>query len=100
MKAKSGFLLLLLAIAAGGLAFTAGLLKSSPSPEGAPAVAGPPARWVQGVGYVEPVSEVRRLSFKGNGVIGRCLVEVGQDVRRGDVLIWLSNGEEQAAVTV
>jgi HlyD family secretion protein len=55
-------------------------------------------RWAQGVGYVEPVGGVRRLSFKGNGVIGRCPVRVGDRVARGELLMALRNEEEKAAV--
>src|SRR5262249_6637181 len=53
-----------------------------------------------GVGYVEPVTQVRRLSFKGNGVIGDCRVEVGHQARAGDLLLSLQKGEEEAGVGV
>jgi HlyD family secretion protein len=54
--------------------------------------------WVQGVGYLEPVGEVRRLAFKINGVIGRCLADVGQTARQGDVLMVLRDEEQTRAV--
>ena len=52
-------------------------------------------RWIQGVGRVEPESEVRRLVFRVNGIVDRCPVEVGETVQEGDVLMALE-GEEQA----
>ena len=53
---------------------------------------------VQGIGYVEPTSEVRRLSFATYGVIAECRVEIGDRVKRGDVLARLRNDEEMANV--
>jgi len=55
--------------------------------------------WIQGVGYVEPASEVRRLAFKSMGVIEACAVEVGKAVTKGDILMALRNAEERAALT-
>jgi multidrug resistance efflux pump len=55
---------------------------------------------VQGIGYVEPVSEIRRLAFKLDGVVRQCSVEVGQSVACGDVLMTLGDAEEAAAVAV
>jgi multidrug resistance efflux pump len=43
---------------------------------------------------------VRRLSFKGNGVIGECRARLGQAVRKGEVLLALRNQEERAALAV
>jgi HlyD family secretion protein len=54
--------------------------------------------WVQGIGYVEPVTEVRRLVFKSNGVIDQCLVEVGQRVETGRSLMVLKSEEQQKQV--
>ena len=54
--------------------------------------------WVQGIGYVEPVTEVRRLVFKRNGVMDQCLVEVGQRVEGGRVLMTLKSEEQQKQV--
>jgi HlyD family secretion protein len=50
------------------------------------------------VGYVEPLTEVRRLAFKADGVIARCVAEVGRAYRKGDVLIALDNRVETASV--
>jgi HlyD family secretion protein len=55
---------------------------------------------VQGIGYVEPASEVRRLVFPAGGVIDRCAATVGRSFRKGDVLMTLRNQEQQAALTV
>lgn len=57
-------------------------------------------RIIRMIGYVEPVSEVRRLSFKIDGVVANCKVEVGQEVQVGDVLATLRNQDEQARVFV
>lgn len=57
-------------------------------------------RTIQGIGYVEPASEIRRLVFKIDGVIESCPIELGQSVKRGDPLVSLANREEAAAVTV
>src|SRR5262249_22439070 len=54
----------------------------------------------QGVGYVEPVGDVRRLSFKNNGVIAACRARLGVSYRKGEVLAALRNDEERAAVRV
>jgi HlyD family secretion protein len=58
------------------------------------------AQTVHGIGYVEPTSEVRSLSFKTGGVIARCLVNVGDTVRKGDPLMALDDAQEQKAVAV
>lgn len=60
----------------------------------------PNKRSVQGIGYVEPVAEIRRLAFKLDGVVRKCAVKVGQRVACGDVLMILDDAEEAAAVTV
>jgi len=57
-------------------------------------------RWIQGIGYVEPTSEVRRLAFKHPGILGTYNVEIGQEVKAGDTLAIQQNNEEQAAVAV
>ena len=57
-------------------------------------------RWVQGIGYVEPVGEVRRLAFKHPGILGEYKVQIGQRVKAGDTLAVQQNTEEQAAVAV
>lgn len=57
-------------------------------------------RWIQGIGYVEPASEVRRLAFKHPGILGEYHVQLGQQVKAGDILAVQQNREEQIAVTV
>lgn len=57
-------------------------------------------RWIQGIGYVEPASEIRRLAFKHPGILGKYTVEIGQQVKAGDTLAIQQNSEEQAAVAV
>lgn len=54
----------------------------------------------KGIGYVEPVSEVRNLSFKVGGVIGQCHVELGQQVNAGALLMVLDNAEQKVALAV
>ena len=56
------------------------------------------ARWIHGVGYVEPAGEVRRLAFKHAGVVEHCAVEIGQRVAAGERLLTLRATEEHAAV--
>jgi HlyD family secretion protein len=56
--------------------------------------------WAQGVGHVEPVGDVRRLSFKNNGVIALSRARLGATFRKGEVLVALRNDEERAAVQV
>jgi HlyD family secretion protein len=65
-----------------------------------PVNADPAARWVHGVGRVEPETEVRRLAFRTAGVIDRCLVEPGTSVKKGDVLMTLRNAEAACEVAV
>jgi ABC exporter DevB family membrane fusion protein len=55
---------------------------------------------MQGVGYVEPVSEVRRLMMRVGGVIKRCHVEAGARVRKGQPLMELENATQRADVEV
>lgn len=57
-------------------------------------------RWIQGIGYVEPASEVRRLAFKHPGILGEYKVEIGQSVSAGDTLAVQHNSEEQTAAKV
>ncbi len=58
------------------------------------------SRWIQGIGYVEPISEVRRLAFKHPGILGEYKVEIGQHVGTGDILAIQQNSEEQTTVSV
>jgi multidrug resistance efflux pump len=55
---------------------------------------------IQGLGFVEPVSEVRKLAFKVNGVIAGCSAEVGRSYKKGDALLELDGREQLAAVAV
>jgi multidrug resistance efflux pump len=55
---------------------------------------------IEGVGYVEPVSEVRLLSPKTGGVIKECYVKVGDVVRKGDPILTLHDEKETAAVAL
>ncbi len=59
-----------------------------------------PSRTIRGMGYAEPASEIRRLTFKVDGVIRECRVHLGQRVRAGETLAVLHNREEDAAVRV
>jgi HlyD family secretion protein len=65
------------------------------SPAAAPSVS---AGWIHGVGYIEPVGEVRRLAFKHPGIVARCAVELGQRVTAGTVVMTLRDAEERAAL--
>jgi multidrug resistance efflux pump len=53
---------------------------------------------IQGIGYVEPISEVRRLMPRAGGVIKRCWVQVGQRVRQGELLVELEDATPCAEV--
>ena len=57
-------------------------------------------RWIQGIGYVEPSSEIRRLAFKHPGILGEYKVTLDQTVTSGQVLATQQNSEEQIAVQV
>lgn len=56
-------------------------------------------RSVRGLGYVEPVSEIRRLVFRIDGVIQTCPVQLGRRVAKDELLATLANGDVQAAVS-
>src|SRR5262245_62501205 len=51
---------------------------------------------IEGLGYVEPASEVRRLMFRTSGVIRSCFVKAGDAVRQGDFLLELDNATQRA----
>jgi HlyD family secretion protein len=55
-------------------------------------------RSLHGVGYVEPVSEVRRLTFQHAGVVATRRVAIGERVAAGTVLMTLRAEEDRAAV--
>lgn len=53
---------------------------------------------VHGIGYIEPVGEVRRLAFQTEGTITECAVKPGEKVKRGTVMMRLDDQEELAAL--
>jgi len=57
-------------------------------------------RAIRGVGYVEPVSGIRKLNFKTDGVIDSLRVQVGQSVKAGEELASLQNRDKRAAINV
>jgi ABC exporter DevB family membrane fusion protein len=75
--------------------------SSASSAEQLPATARPgPGRsiLIEGVGYVEPASEIRQLSPKTGGVIKACYVKVGEVVRKGEPILTLHDEKEATAV--
>src|SRR5262249_35956462 len=89
-----------LVIALGLLVRSGGSGPGSPADGGGGGVRGPTGRSIRGIGFVEPVTEGRRLAFQVGGVIARCPAEVGRHYRRGDVLMELGNAERRAAIAV
>jgi len=55
---------------------------------------------VEAIGYVEPLSEVRQLTFKTGGLIQLCRVKIGDRVAKGEILMMLDDGSEAAALDV
>ena len=55
---------------------------------------------VQGVGFVEPSHEVRRLNFQQAGVISEVLVNIGQKVTKGELLARLDDSEQRASLAI
>jgi HlyD family secretion protein len=53
---------------------------------------------IAGIGFIEPESEIRRLVFAVDGVIGECCVQVGDSVKSGQILMVLRSHKEKAAV--
>lgn len=53
---------------------------------------------IEGIGYVEPASELRKLMFRTGGVIRSCRVKPGDLVHEGDVLCELENATQRADV--
>jgi HlyD family secretion protein len=51
---------------------------------------------VEGIGYVEPRSDLRRLMFRTGGVIRSCFVNAGDVVHKGDLLCELDNSTQRA----
>src|SRR4051794_15804836 len=56
------------------------------------------SRWMEGIGYVEPRSELRRLTFKTSGVISRCRYKVGDRVGGGEIIAELDDAAAKVAV--
>ena len=81
-----------------GWQLAAGRSNVSPQ-ESPPALASEPGgRWVEGIGYVEPRSELRRLTFKASGVIARCGPKPGERVRRGEAVAELDDATAKVVV--
>jgi HlyD family secretion protein len=59
---------------------------------------GPALQRIAGIGFVEPESEIRRLVFPVDGVIGECCVKVGDSVKSGQTLMILRSQKEKSAV--
>lgn len=96
-------LLITLAVAASGLAFwqlhvtsRAVDVKSAPS-QRATSSEGPE---VQGMGHVEPVSEVRKLMLRAGGIVKRCSVKAGDTMRVGEPILELEDSTQRAEVEV
>ena len=53
---------------------------------------------IQGIGYVEPISEVRRLTPRAGGVLKRYCVQAGDRVHKGDLLVELEDDTPRAEV--
>lgn len=100
---KRGMYLLIIAGVASVVPFLLGLHKtSSNEPKGMESLMADGRRiaHVQGVGYLEPISDVRRLSFEMVGVIESCNVDMGDQVENGQVLMKLRDDEATAAVAL
>jgi multidrug resistance efflux pump len=100
---KSTLLLFAVAVPIGLAGYLVGQNATS-SPQESPALSVSPGEnrppGIEGVGYVEPRSEIRRLTFKAGGVIAVCRVEVGQHVQKGQLLAALANEDQTCAVRV
>lgn len=93
-------LLIALGVAAGmGWAFRSMNLPPEERSERVQALS-PPAETIEGLGYVEPVSELRRLTPKVNGIVRRCVAHEGQQLNSGDVILELDNATEERALDV
>lgn len=73
---------------------------SDSAPNPAVADGNGPKQDVHAIGYIEPASEVRRLSFKTGGVVAECRVTVGESVKKGSTLLILDDTDAQHAVAV
>ncbi len=59
-----------------------------------------PSQTIEGLGYIEPVSELRRLTPKVNGIVRRCVAAEGQRLNSGDVILELDSAVEERALEV
>ena len=60
--------------------------------------AAPAAVEIHGIGYVEPVSELRKLMLRTGGVVKRCFVNVGDTVRKDQPILELEDATQRAEV--
>jgi HlyD family secretion protein len=65
-----------------------------------PEVDAPAPPEMQGIGYVEPVSEVRKLMMRAGGVVKRCRVQVGDRVSKDQPILELEDATPRAEVEV
>ncbi len=56
--------------------------------------------FIEGIGWVEPASQTRRLVPRTGGVIQACFFKAGDRVRKGEVLLALHDAKEAAAVAL
>ena len=78
------------------------MLRSLNSPQAAPSepLRSPSAETIEGLGYVEPASELRRLTSKVNGIVRRCVAQEGQQLNSGDVILELDRAVEERVLDV
>lgn len=55
---------------------------------------------VEAIGYVEPASEIRQLTFKTGGIIDQCRIKIGDRVNKGDLLMSVISSKEALALEV
>ena len=67
--------------------------ERSPSPSRSP-------QTIEGLGYIEPASELRKLTPKVNGIVRRCVAAEGQRLKPGDVILELDSAVEERALEV
>lgn len=70
------------------------------SPDVLSSVAAADEAEIHGIGYLEPLSELRQLVPRTSGVIRRCVATVGQSVHAGDVILELDDSTQQADLEV
>jgi multidrug resistance efflux pump len=57
----------------------------------------PSSEVIEGIGYIEPASELRRLTSRVNGIVIRCVAKEGQTLNPGDLIIELDRAVEERA---